>query len=525
MSHNKSSFYITTAIHYANGLPHLGHAYENILTDVIARFHRLDGRDVHFLTGTDEYGEKIYKTAQDRGVEVSEFVKGNRQAFKGLAKDINMSADDFISTTEPRHHEAASAIWQVLYERGDIYKGKYEGWYSIREEGFFSDDEVSKGEDGVMRSPNGTEVVWEEEESYFFKLSAYADKLLAHYEAHPEFIMPASRRNEIISFVKGGLKDLSVSRHIDRLSWGIPVPGDSTHVMYVWLDALTNYITALGYPDQGADLYKTFWPADVHVIGKDIIRFHCVYWPAFLMAAELALPKSVFAHGFINLDGQKMSKSLGNVIAPEALIEQFGLDGFRYYLMREISHGQDGNFSQSGAAMRINADLSNSLGNLVQRSLSMIYKNCDGAIPQPGDLSDEDQALLNNLRGSLLSEVRRHMAVFEVHKALEVIWKLVSEANIYVDHQAPWGLKKTDPERMKTVLYVLAEVIRGLGIAVQFVIPEKGGAILDALAVDKDARDFSFITEGAALKPGTAIPQPEPIFPRFEIEGQETSAA
>ena len=370
---SKENFYITTAISYVNGLPHLGHAYEAILTDVMARFQRLDGKNVMFLTGTDEHGEKVHKTAVKNNMSAQEFADLNAAGFKKMTGTLNISNDDFIRTTESRHYEASKAIWRKLREKGDIYLDKYVGWYSVREEGYFTEEELTKDpETGHMMTPNGTEAEWVEEPSYFFKLSNYTDKLLKLYEEKPEFIQPASRRNEIISFVKGGLRDLSVSRDKKRLSWGIPVPDDEDHVMYVWLDALTNYITAVGYPDEDAKSFKDFWPADYHVIGKDIIRFHAVYWPAFLMSAGLELPKTIFAHGFINVQGVKMSKSLGNVLSPDGLVETYGLDAIRYLLMREIPHGQDGNFSHDHAVQRINADLANGLGNLAQRTLSMI---------------------------------------------------------------------------------------------------------------------------------------------------------
>jgi methionyl-tRNA synthetase len=394
----KTPFYITTAISYVNGAPHLGHAYEVILTDVMARFKRLDGYDVMFLTGTDEHGEKVAKTAEKNGMSPKAFADKNAGYFEEMAKTLNISNDDFIRTTEARHYEASKAIWRKLKEKGDIYLGKYEGWYSVREEAYFAEDEIRTAEDGQKFSPNGTEVAWVVEPSYFFKLSEYTDKLLELYEAHPEFIQPQSRRNEIISFVKQGLKDLSISRHNSRLEWGIPVPDDNDHVMYVWLDALTNYITGVGYPDENSASFKKFWPADYHVIGKDIIRFHCVFWPAFLMSANLPLQKTVFAHGFINVHGEKMSKSIGNVLSPTGLVETYGLDQIRYFLMREIPHGQDGNFSHEQAVTRINADLANGLGNLAQRTLSFIYKNCEAKIPVPNKFIMQDEALLDIAR-------------------------------------------------------------------------------------------------------------------------------
>ncbi len=521
----KTPFFITTAISYVNGKPHLGHAYEVILTDVMARFKRLDGYDVFFLTGTDEHGEKVAKTAEKNGMTPKTFADMNAAYFQELAKTLGISNDDFIRTTEKRHYEASQAIWNRLKEKGDIYLGKYEGWYSVREEGYFGEDELTTDPaTGKKLTPNGTEVEWVEEPSYFFKLSKYTDRLLNLYQDHPGFILPNVRANEIISFVKqeGGLKDLSVSRHTSRLTWGIPVPGEPDHVMYVWLDALTNYITAIGYPDEGSESFKKFWPVDYHVIGKDITRFHAIYWPAFLMAADLPLPKHIFAHGFINVQGAKMSKSVGNVLSPDALVQAYGLDPFRYFLMREIPHGQDGNFSHEQAVQRINADLANGLGNLAQRTLSMIYKNCDGRIPQYYDLHDEDDERLN-FAEQMLDSTRRRVDNFEFHRILELIWNAgISNCDQYIDDNAPWALKKTDFKRMETVLYVLAEAIRGLAILVQPYVPVSANKILDQLSVPKDERMFEHLSKKYKLKPGTTIDKPEGVFPRI-VENEEAA--
>ena len=511
-------FYITTAISYVNGLPHLGHAYEVILSDVMARFKRLDGYDVMFLTGTDEHGEKVAKTAEKNNVTPKEFADANAAAFQEMAKTLGISNNDFIRTTEPRHYAASKEIWNKLKANGDIYLGKYEGWYSIREEAYFTQDELHKDHaTGNYFTVNGTEVVWVEEPTYFFKLSAYTKKLLDYYEAHPEFIQPQSRRNEVVSFVAqtGGLKDLSVSRHKSRLKWGIPVPGDEDHVMYVWLDALTNYITAVGYPDENATSFKKFWPADYHVIGKDITRFHAVYWPAFLMAANLAIPKSIFAHGFINVQGEKMAKSIGNVLSPNGLVESYGLDQIRYFLMREIPHGQDGNFSHELAVLRINADLANGLGNLAQRTLSFIFKNCEATIPKPNELTHVDQQILRQAHEETIQSVRARMNDFLVHRGLEDIWSLVMAANAYIDVQAPWTLKKTDPERMKTVLYVLCEIIRCLAIMMQPVTPGSAAKMLAQLNILNDQRTFAHLDAQHALKGGEKIEEPKGVFPRI----------
>lgn len=525
---SQKPFYITTAISYVNGEPHLGHAYEQILTDVMARFKRLDGYDVHFLTGTDEHGEKVAKTAETNGMTPIEFADQNAAHFTKMTDTLNISNDDFIRTTEDRHHKASQAIWKKLKDNGDIYLGKYEGWYSIREEGYFGEDELHEDPaTGQKFTPHGTEVEWVEEPSYFFRLSAYTDKLLDYYKAHPEFIQPQSRLNEITSFVKqeGGLTDLSISRHKEKMSWGIPVPDDEDHVMYVWLDALTNYITALGYPDTEGEAYRKFWPANYHVIGKDITRFHTVYWPAFLMAADLEIPKTVFAHGFINVQGQKMSKSIGNVLSPNGLVETYGLDQIRYFLMREIPHGNDGNFSHENAVQRINSDLANGLGNLAQRTLSMIHKNCDGAYPETGELTAEDNALLSRVYDTLVPAMRGHADDFKFHRVLEEIWHVVGEANAYIDEQAPWGLKKTDPDRMKTVLYVLAEAIRCLAISVQHTVPTSAASMLDQLKVPEDERLFAHMHGDYALKSGIQIDKPQGVFPRIAEDDSSEAAA
>ncbi len=519
----KTPFYITTAISYVNGSPHLGHAYEAILTDAMARFKRLDGYDVYFLTGTDEHGEKVMKTAADNGISAQGLADKYSGEFQEMTTLLNISHDEFIRTTEPRHYEAAQALWVKLQAKGDIYLDKYEGWYSVREEGYFTEDELVESDDGQKFTPGGAEVEWVEEESYFFRLSNYTQSLIDHIEQNSTFIMPESRKNEILSFLKqeGGLRDLSVSRPKARLPWGIPVPendlSDKDHVMYVWLDALTNYITALGYPDEGCAAFDKFWPADFHVIGKDITRFHAIYWPAFLMAADITLPKHIFAHGFINVEGAKMSKSVGNVLSPVGMVETYGVDQLRYFLMREISHGQDGNFSHEQAVTRMNADLANGIGNLAQRTLSMIYKNCDGEIPAPNVFKKEDNDLLRTAQ-SLISSIRGKVNFFGINRALEEIAALVSKADSYVDEQAPWALKKTDPERMKMVLYVLAEVIRCIAISLQFITPEAAGKLLDQLKISQDQRLFEHMTADYALTPGTAIDKPEGVFPRIVDE-------
>ncbi len=517
MSNNNKKFYITTAISYVNGAPHLGHAYEALLTDVMARFKRLDGYDVHFLTGTDEHGEKILKTAYENNIDIHSFIDKNAMQFKEMCIDLNISHDSFIRTSEPRHYEASKALWRKLKENGDIYLGKYEGWYSIREEGYFTEDELTKDlKTGKFISPNGTPVEWVEEESYFFRLSAYGEELLEYFKENPNFIQPQSRMNEVKSFVEGGLRDLSISRHKSRLDWGIPVPDDENHVMYVWLDALTNYITALGYPDIDGDTYKKFWPADYHVIGKDIIRFHAVYWPAFLLSAGIELPKAIFSHGFILMDGTKMSKSLGNVSAPSDLVDLFGLNALRYFLMREIPHGQDGNFAYDQAVQRINADLANGLGNLAQRTLSMIYKNCDGAYPQAGEYNQDDKDL-QALSFSKITDMRNHVKSFAFNKALASLQELISAGDGYADSQAPWVLKKENPERMKTVLYVLADAIRCIAIMILPYTPDAANKLLDQMKIPEKERTFDHLSESHAIKSGISIDKPVGVFPRIEL--------
>ncbi|MGP4804113.1 methionine--tRNA ligase [Agrobacterium cavarae] len=509
---DKTPFYITTAISYPNGKPHIGHAYELIATDAMARFQRLDGRDVFFLTGTDEHGQKMQQTARAEGISPEELAQRNSDQFREMGKLLNASNDDFIRTTEERHHETSRNIWNLMSNAGDIYKDSYAGWYSVRDEAYYAEDETEVRADGVRYGPQGTPVEWVEEESYFFKLSEYQDKLLKHYEENPDFIGPAERRNEIISFVKSGLKDLSVSR--TTFDWGIKVPNDPKHVMYVWVDALTNYITATGYIEDKNGPRAKYWPADVHIIGKDIIRFHAVYWPAFLMSAGLPLPKRVYAHGFLLNKGEKMSKSLGNVVDPVNLVNHFGLDQVRYFFLREVSFGQDGSYSEEGIATRINADLANGIGNLASRSLSMIVKNCDGQIPTPGAFTDEDKAMLA-AADVLLASCRDEMNKQMIHKALASIIAVVSETDRYFASQEPWALKKTDPERMGTVLYVTAEVVRQISILLQPFMPASCEKLLDLVASPADKRDFSALGEAGRLVPGTPLEAPKPVFPRY----------
>jgi len=508
---SRDTFYITTAISYPNGKPHIGHAYELIATDALARFQRLDGKDVFFLTGTDEHGIKMLQTAKKEGISARELADRNAAEFKRMATVLNASNDDFIRTTEERHYAASQAIWKAMAANGDIYKGGYAGWYSVRDEAYYGEEETEVRADNIRYGPQGTPVEWVEEESYFFRLSAYQEKLLALYENQPDFIGPTERRNEVASFVRSGLKDLSISR--TTFDWGVPVPGDEKHVMYVWVDALTNYITGVGYPNEKDEKWR-FWPADAHIIGKDIVRFHAVYWPAFLMSAGIELPKRVFGHGFLFNRGEKMSKSLGNVIDPTSMVEHYGLDQVRYFFLREVPFGQDGSYSHEAIVNRTNADLANDLGNLAQRSLSMIAKNCGGVVPARGELADADKAILDQASEALVI-ARKAMAEQGIHHALAAIFAVVAEANRYFAAQEPWALKKTDPARMETVLWVTAETIRRVAILCQPYIPGSAAKLLDILAVAEDARSFTHVAEAHALATGRALPTPQPVFPRY----------
>jgi methionyl-tRNA synthetase len=514
---SREKFYITTAISYPNGKPHIGHAYELIASDALARFQRLDGRQVFFLTGTDEHGIKMLQTARKEGISPRELADRNAAEFQRMARALNASNDDFIRTTEKRHYESSQAIWKAMAANGDIYKGGYAGWYSVRDEAYYGEDETEVRPDGIRYGPQGTPVEWVEEASYFFRLSAYQDRLLALYESQPDFIGPAERRNEIVSFVKSGLKDLSISR--TTFDWGIPVPGDEAHVMYVWVDALTNYITGVGYPDTNDEKWR-FWPADLHVIGKDITRFHTVYWPAFLLSAGIELPKRVFGHGFVFNRGEKMSKSVGNVIDPFALVDHYGLDQVRYFMLREVPFGQDGNYSHEAIVARTNADLANGIGNLAQRSLSMIAKNCEGVVPKRGELTEADKAILGQADAAL-GIARKAMGEQAIHQALAAIFAVVAEADRYFAGEAPWALKKTDPVRMETVLHTTAEIVRRLAILCQPFMPGSAEKLLDLLAVPADARGFDRVGDVDALVAGTPLPAPQGVFPRYVEQAAE----
>jgi methionyl-tRNA synthetase len=510
---DKSAFYITTAISYPNGPPHIGHAYEAIATDAIARFMRLDGYNVYFLTGTDEHGQKMQQTAVKEGLTARELRDRNVPRFEAMVKKLNCSNDDFIHTTEGRHHRASEAIWARMKDNGDIYLDKYAGWYSVRDEAYYAEDETHLDEHKVrLATKTGTPVEWVEEESYFFRLSAYQDKLLKLYADVPDFVLPKERLNEVASFVQGGLKDLSISR--TTFDWGIKVPGNPKHIMYVWVDALTNYLTAVDYPNTDSEKFKRYWPAALHVIGKDIVRFHAVYWPAFLMSAGVAVPKRIFSHGFLFNRGEKMSKSVGNVIDPFALADEYGVDPLRYFFLREVPFGQDGNYSHEAIVNRINADLANDLGNLAQRSLSMVVKAFGGVLPAPGNFSAEDKTILAAADG-MIGVAREYMKTQQLHQVLSAVWSVVADANRYFASQAPWALAKTDPKRQGTVLFVTAEVIRRVAILAQPFMPTAGSKLLDILAVPAEERDFSALDGGKQIASGTQLPPPTPVFPRY----------
>ncbi|MFE3191801.1 methionine--tRNA ligase [Nocardia sp. NPDC059240] len=511
----RPAFYLTTAIAYPNGTPHIGHAYEYISSDALARFKRLDGFDVFYMTGTDEHGQKVQQAAKAAGLTEQEYASGNSDVFEAMDKTLDISFDRFIRTTDDDHLAASVAIWERMVAAGDIYLDTYNGWYSVRDEAFYTDEETTLLEDGTRISTDTkTPVEWTEESNYFFRLSKYQDKLLELYETNPGFIAPATRRNEIVSYVKAGLKDLSISR--TTFDWGVPVPGHPDHVMYVWVDALTNYLTGAGFPNTDSPSFQKYWPADLHIIGKDISRFHTVYWPAFLMSAGIELPKRVFVHGFVNYKGEKMSKSVGNVVDPLDLVETFGVDALRFFLLREISYGQDGSYSEESIIGRINSDLANEYGNLAQRCLKMVARDFGGVVPTPGEFTEDDRALLDRANG-LAASVRAEFDVQQIHLGLEQLWLTLGETNRYFSAQAPWTLAKSgtpeDVAREGTILYVTMEVLRIVSILVQPVIPASAGKILDLLG----ATERTFADIATPLNSGTSLPEPEVVFPKYVV--------
>ncbi len=523
MPEPRGPYYITTAISYPNGKPHIGHAYEAIAADAIARFHRLSGRDVRFQTGTDEHGLKMVQTARDRGLHVRDLCRDMSDQFEAMCGALNISYDRFIRTTEPAHHAACQDLWARLSAAGDIELGRYEGWYSVRDEAFYEEKELTICLDGTKLSPQATPVEWTVEENFRFKLSAYQQKLLDYYVAHPEFVQPESRFNEVKRFVEGGLNDLSISR--TSFDWGVKVPGHPDHVMYVWLDALTNYLTGLGYPgEMGA-----YWPASLHLVGKDIVRFHAVYWPAFLMSAGLPLPRHIFGHGFLLArGGEKMSKSAGNVVDPLALAAQFGVDNLRYFLLREVSFGQDGTYSAEAIVTRCNAELANSFGNLAQRVLSMIAKNLGGELPefpiterQNKPSSARASATLDAATKAAMKQFITAFDTLEFTTATASWLEAVFCCNQYVDAEAPWALRKSDPDRMKAVLGNLVIALHDLAIAIQPVIPTAAGKLLDQLGIPEDERSFAALHDTTwydrLRASGHRIAPPTAIFPRLEL--------
>ncbi len=500
--------YVTAPIYYPSGNPHMGSAYTSTAADTYARFMRMDGFDTKFLTGTDEHGMKLQRAAEKQGKTPQKYVDEMSEKFRNLSNIMNLSNDDFIRTTEDRHHKSCQAIWNKLKENGYIYKDTYSGWYCVSDEAYYDESELIEGEDGQKLAPSGHSVEWMEEESYFFKLSVFADKLLDLYENTPDFVQPDSRRNEVISFVKRGLEDISISR--TTFDWGIPVPNDNKHVMYVWIDALTNYITADGYPNQ-----LTYWPA-VHIVGKDILRFHAIYWPAILMGADIPIPVKVFAHGWWTSEGRKMSKSFGNVIDPEEITKKYGIDQIRYFILREVPFGQDGDFKISRLVSRINTELANDLGNLFQRVLSMVNKNCGATIPAFAELSDLDKNLVE-LCKDVPQKVRKEMQALHFNKALDAIWELVTASNKYMDTAKPWELKKSDPEAMAHSLRVLIEALRTIAVLLTPFMPESGEKMLGQLALFSQDTNMASLETIPAMEEGKVLPAPVGIFPRIDV--------
>ncbi|WP_265036754.1 methionine--tRNA ligase [Wolbachia endosymbiont (group A) of Anomoia purmunda] len=505
------NFYITTPVYYVNDKPHIGHAYTSLLCDVVARFMKLAGKNVKFTTGTDEHGQKIEKAAKAKEMQPKEFTDKVSVSFKELDKFMNFEYDDFIRTTEERHKKAVVALWNRLEDRGQIYLDSYSGWYSVRDEAFYQESELIDG-----KAPTGAEVQWIKEESYFFRLSNWQDKLLELYKNQPNFIFPESRKNEVVSFVRSGLIDLSISR--TSFNWGIKVPGNDKHVIYVWIDALTNYLTSIGFPSTEDEGYKKFWASDssfnVHVIGKDILRFHAVYWPAILLAADLPLPKQIAVHGWWLNEGEKISKSLGNVIDPIGLAQEFGVDQLRYFLLREASFGQDGNFSKKNMISRINSELANNIGNLVQRTISFLHKQCSGIVPTVDRNLLKDDESLPNCK-SIIDQIMNHLARYEFNQIILLIINISSEANAYIDKSAPWTLSKTDRERMNLVIYKLLEYIRIIGTLLQPIVPKSAEMILNQLQIPKEQRDLKSLYD-TCVSSGITLPKPTPVFLRVD---------
>ena len=507
------NFYITTPIYYPSGNPHMGHAYSSIIADIIARFKKMEGLSVYFLTGTDEHGLKIQKEAEKNKKDVKLFCDEISKKFEELTKTLNLSNNDFIRTTEKRHFKSVNEIWNRLIKSGDIYLGKYSGWYSVSDEAYYDEDEIIEKNGKKISQTSGSAVDWVEEESYFFKLSSWSKDLLNHYEKNPDFILPSTRANEVKNFVKKGLKDLSVSR--TSFSWGIPVPQNNKHVIYVWLDALTNYLSSLDFPDQKNIKYKTFWPADVHIIGKDILRFHAIYWPAFLMAAKLPLPKRVYGHGWILSDEKKMSKSLGNILDPLEIINEYGIDPLRYYLVKEVSLGNDGSISLKSLHDCINNDLANNYGNLCQRVFSFVEKNCDSKIPNYKNLSKEDEIITKNLTNKI-PDLQNLMNKQDLNQYIKEVINFSFSANKYFNDLKPWDLKKVNIERMNAVIYTVLNQIKSISILLYPIIPDSTQKVLDCLGVPKNEFNLDCLLNLKYLKMDLSIKKPGILFKKIE---------
>ena len=506
------NFYITTPIYYPSAKPHMGHAYSSIIADFFARFKRIDGFNVNFLTGTDEHGLKIQRAAEKKGLDPLIFCDEISKTFRNLSKILNLTNTDFIRTTEDRHIKSVQNLWNELLRNDDIYLSEYSGWYSVSDEAFYTDDEIEEIDGKKVSISSKSPVEWMDEESYFFRLSKWEKKLLDYYEKNPDFISPKSRKNEVISFVKSGLKDLSVSRK--SFSWGIPVPNNNEHVIYVWLDALTNYISALNYPDINNQMYKDFWPASVHLIGKDILRFHAVYWPAFLLAAKLPLPKRVYGHGWILSGEEKMSKSKGNILDPIEIINEYGLDPLRYYLIKEVSFGNDGNISQERLEDCINSDLANNFGNLCQRVTAFAIKNCDGKIPKKIKFEKDDLIILNRFKDNL-ENIRSKIDKQNLNFYVDYIVNSLFEANKYFNDQEPWK-KKDDIIRLNTIVFTALEIIRKISFLLYPIIP---GSVLKALKIfDLNENDIKLddISENEFLVKGNSINKINILFKKIE---------
>ena len=506
------NFYITTPIYYPSAKPHMGHAYSSIIADFLARFKRIDGFNVNFLTGTDEHGLKIQRAAEKKKIEPLKFCDEISQTFRNLSKTLNLTNTDFIRTTEKRHKLSVQNLWNELKKNDEIYLSKYSGWYSVSDEAFYSDDEIEDFEGNKQSIVSKSKVEWVDEESYFFRLSKWEKPLLDYYDNNPDFISPLSRRKEVISFVKGGLKDLSVSRK--SFSWGIKVPDDKDHVIYVWLDALTNYLSAINYPDTENTNYKNFWPADIHLIGKDILRFHAIYWPAFLLAANIPLPKKVYGHGWILSGDEKMSKSKGNILDPIEIVKEYGIDPLRYYLIKEVSFGNDGNISQERLEDCINSDLANNYGNLCQRVTTFAIKNCNGKIPDQIKFEKEDLKILDIFKSNL-DLIRKKIDNQDINFYIDFIVNSLFDANKYFNDQEPWN-KKKDLIRLNTIIYTTLEIVRKISYMLYPIIPESSLKALKIFSIDEKQIEFSSLENHDYLKKNMNINKIEILFKKIE---------